>query len=87
MHPETSQNSITSIFGAPLFITFIYPQLLHKKLRAHDLYSSPTTIWVIKTIIMACMGHVVHIGDRKGAHRDLVGKKPGRKRQLGRNNH
>lgn len=66
-----------------MFITGIYLQLLPKKLRARDLYSSPTVIWLIKTIIMTCVGYVARTGDRRVAHRDLV-QKPEGERTLGR---
>ena len=67
------------IFGAPLFITGTYLQLLSKKLRAPDLYSSPTIIWLIKTTIMTCVGHVPRTGDRRVAHRNLVEKAEGQR--------
>jgi len=66
-----------------LFITGIYLQLLPKKPKAHDLYYSPTIIWLIKTIIMTYVGHVARIGDRRVAHRDMVQKTKG-ERTLGR---
>ena len=77
------QKSTISIFGAPLCITGIYPQLLPKKLRAHDLHSLPTISGAIKATIMTCVGHVARIGDRRGAHSDLV-EKPEGKIPLGR---
>jgi hypothetical protein len=80
MHSVSSQKSTISVFGAPLFITGNYPQLLSKKLEAHDdLYSLPTIFGVIKTTIMICVGHVSRIGDRRGAHRDFVEKPVGKK--------
>jgi hypothetical protein len=38
---------------------------------------------VIKSRIMRWLGHVAHIGDRRGAYRDLVGRADGN-RPLGR---
>jgi len=66
-----------------LFATGIYLHLFLKKLRVSDLHSSPTVIWLIKTTIMACVGHVAGIGDRRAAHRDMVEKTEGN-RTLGR---
>jgi len=33
----------------------------------NDLYSSPNIIWVIKSRIMRWVGHVAHVGERRGA--------------------
>ena len=63
MHSVSSHNSIILIFGAPFFITDVYPQLPPKKRKAHDLFFSPT-ICVIKTTIVTCVGHVTRIGDK-----------------------
>jgi hypothetical protein len=46
----------------------------------NDPYCSPKVVWVIKS---RRMGHVAHIGERRGVYRVLVGK-PGGKRPLGR---
>jgi hypothetical protein len=48
-----------------------------------DLYSSPNIVWMIKSRRMRWVGHVAHIGERKGVYRVLVGKPEG-KRPLGR---
>jgi hypothetical protein len=40
---------------------------LHNK-ELNDLYSSPNIIWVIK-LRMRWVGHVAHMGERRGAHR------------------
>jgi hypothetical protein len=52
----------------------------------NDLYSSPNTIWVIRSRRMRWMGHVAHMGERRGAHRVLMGIPEG-KRPLGRPRH
>jgi hypothetical protein len=48
----------------------------------HDLYSSPTIVWVINSRRMRWAGHVAGIGQARGLYRDLVGKPEG-KRPLG----
>ena len=48
-----------------------------------DLYSSPNIVQVIKSRRMRRAGHVVHMGEERGACRVLVGKPEG-KRPLGR---
>jgi hypothetical protein len=40
----------------------------------NDLYSSPNTIWVIKSRRMRWVRHVAHIRERIGAYMVLVGK-------------
>jgi hypothetical protein len=80
MHSVSSQNPIILIFGESYFTTGVYLQLLPNKPRAHDLYYSPIIIWLIKTIIMTCVGHVARTEDRRVAHRDL-GQKPERERE------
>ena len=55
---------------------------LHNK-ELNDLYSSPNIIQVIKSRRMKWVGHVAHMGGRRGACRVLVGKPEG-KRPLGR---
>jgi hypothetical protein len=47
------------------------------------LYSSPNIIRVIKSRRMRWAGHVVHMGEGRGAYRILVGRPEGR-RPLGR---
>jgi hypothetical protein len=58
---------------------------LHNE-EVNDLYSSPNFIWVIKSRRMRWAGHVVHIGEKRGVYRVLVGKPKG-KRPLGRPRH
>jgi hypothetical protein len=58
---------------------------LHKD-ELNDLYSSPTIVWVIKSRRMRWAGHVVRMGERRGAYRVLVGKPEG-KRPLGSPRH
>jgi hypothetical protein len=48
-----------------------------------DLYSSPSIVWVIKSRRMRWAGHVVHMVERRGVCRVLVGKPEGEK-PLGR---
>ena len=45
----------------------------------NDLYSSPNMIWVIKLRRMRLMGHVARIGERRGAHRVLIGIPEGKR--------
>jgi hypothetical protein len=49
----------------------------------HVLYSIPNIIYVIKPRTMKWAGHVVHMGEMRGAYRVLLGKPEG-KRPLGR---
>jgi hypothetical protein len=58
---------------------------LHNE-ELNDLYSSPNIIQVIKLRRMRWTGHVECTGQRKGAHRILVGRPEGR-RSLGRPRH
>jgi hypothetical protein len=55
---------------------------LHNE-ELHDLYSSPTIVWVIKSRIMRWAGHVARTGEGRGVYGVLVGKSEG-KRPLGR---
>jgi hypothetical protein len=55
---------------------------LHNK-ELYVLYSSPNIIWVMKSRRLRWAGHVARMGERRGAHRVLVGKPEGR-RPLGR---
>jgi hypothetical protein len=58
---------------------------LHNE-ELHDLYSSPTTVQVIKSIRMRWAGHVVRMGEERVVYRVLLGK-PGGKSPLGRPRH
>jgi len=58
---------------------------LHNE-QLNDLYSSPIILRVIKSRRMRWAGHVVHMGERRGIYRVLVGKPEG-KRPLGRPSH
>jgi len=49
----------------------------------NDLYSSPSTVRVIKSRRMRWAGHVVRMGERRGVYSVLVGKPEGQ-RPLGR---
>jgi hypothetical protein len=48
---------------------------LHIK-ELHDLYSSPSIIRIIKSWRMRWAGHVARMGEKRNAHRLLVGKRP-----------
>jgi len=47
------------------------------------MYSSLTIVWVIKSRRMRLVGHVAHMGERRGVYRVLAGKPEGT-RPLGR---
>jgi hypothetical protein len=55
---------------------------LHNE-ELNDLYSSPNIIRVIKSRRMRWVGHVAHMGEKRGAYQILVGRPEGR-RPLGR---
>jgi hypothetical protein len=48
---------------------------LHNE-ELHGLYSSPNIIRVIKARRMRWVGHVVHMGEVRGAYNILVGRRP-----------
>jgi hypothetical protein len=52
----------------------------------HSLYSSPGIVRVIKSRRMRWLGHVAHMGERRGVYRIFVGRPEG-KRPLGRPRH
>ena len=52
----------------------------------HDLYSSPNIVRVIKLRSIKWAGHVVHVEERRGMYKVLVGKPEG-KRLLQRPRH
>ena len=52
----------------------------------HDLYMSPNVIQVTESRRVSWTGHLVHVGEGRGAYRVLVGRLEG-KRQLGRLRH
>jgi hypothetical protein len=49
---------------------------LHNE-ELNDLYFSPNTIQVIKSRRMRWTGHILHIRERRGIYRVLVGKHEG----------
>ena len=53
-------------------------------LASRDLYSLPNIVRVVKSRRMSWAGHVACMGEGRGVHRALVGKKPEGKRPLGR---
>jgi hypothetical protein len=55
---------------------------LHNE-ELHDLYSSPTIVWVIQSRRMRWARHVARMGEGRGVYRVLVGKPEG-KTPLGR---
>jgi len=58
---------------------------LHNE-ELNDLYCSPSIVRVRKLSGRRWVGHVAHMGERRGVHRVLVGK-PERNRPLGRPRH
>jgi hypothetical protein len=62
-------------------VTGEWRKLHNEELR--DLYSSPSTIRIIKSRRMKWAGHVARMGEKRNAYRLLVGKPEG-KRPLGR---
>jgi len=56
--------------------------MLHNE-ELSDLYSSPNTVRVIKSIKMRWAGHVARMVEERGVYRVLLGK-PERRRPLGR---
>jgi hypothetical protein len=52
----------------------------------NDLHSSPVVVWVINSRRMRWVGHIAHMGQRRGVRRVLVWKPEG-KRPLGRPKH
>ena len=49
----------------------------------YDLHFSPNFIWVIKSRRVSWAGHVARIGDRRVAHRVLVGRPEGKRPLVG----
>ena len=62
-------------------VTGEWRKLHNEELNA--LYSSPNTVWVIKSRRMRWAGHVACVEEGRGVHNVLVGKPEG-KRPLGR---
>jgi hypothetical protein len=62
-------------------VTGEWRKLHNEELR--DLYSSPSIIRIIKSRRMKWAGHVARMGEKRNAHRLLVGKPEGKK-PLGR---
>jgi hypothetical protein len=58
---------------------------LHNE-ELHDLYSSPSTIRIMKSRRMKWAGHAASMGEKRNAYRLVVGKLEGR-RPLGRPRH
>jgi hypothetical protein len=70
-----------SIVILMLVVTAEWRKLHNEEL--HDLYSSPSTIRIIKARRMTWAGHVARMGEKRNAYRMLVGMPEGR-RPLGR---
>jgi hypothetical protein len=51
---------------------------LHNE-ELHDLYSSPTIVWMIKSRTMRLAGHVARMVEGRGVCRVLVGKPEGKR--------
>jgi hypothetical protein len=65
------------IFGSKNEVTGEWRKLHNEKLR--DLYSSPSTIRMIKSRRMRWVGHVARMGEKRNAYRLLVGKPEGKR--------
>jgi hypothetical protein len=76
---------LTRIFGSKRDgVTGGWRKLYNEEL--HNLYSSPSTIRIIKSRRMRWAGHAAQIGEKRNMYRLLVGKPEG-KRPLGRPRH
>jgi hypothetical protein len=51
---------------------------LHNE-ELHNLYSSPSTIRIIKSRRMRWAGHVARVGEKRNAYMNLVGEPEGRR--------
>jgi len=51
---------------------------LHNE-ELNELFSSPNTVWVIKSRRMRWAGHVARVGEERGAYKVLVGKPEGKR--------
>ena len=50
---------------------------LHNEML-YDSHSPPNSIWAKTRIIVRWVGYVAHIGEERGAYRDLVGRPEGK---------
>jgi hypothetical protein len=57
-------------------VTEEWRKLHNEELNA--LYSLPNIVWVVKLRRMRWAGHVAHMGEDRGVHRVLVGKREGK---------
>jgi len=64
--------ALRKIFGPKRDEITVEWRKLHNE-ELNDLYSSPNTVRVIKSRRMRWVGHVAHMGERRGVHRVLVG--------------
>jgi hypothetical protein len=75
------ENKVPRIFGPKRDeLTGGWRKLHNEELR--DLYSSPSTIRIIKSRRMRWAGHVARMGEKRNAYRLLV-RKPEEKKPLG----
>jgi hypothetical protein len=67
------ENRVLRIFGPKRDEATGGWRRMHKK-ELHNLYSSPSTIRIIKSRRMRWAGHVARIGAKRNAYRLLLGK-------------
>jgi hypothetical protein len=83
IYTERTLTDVQIIFLLVIFKKFMN---VYKYVELHGLYSSPSIVRVIKARKMRWVGHVVCMGEVRGAYNILVWKPEGR-RPLGRSRH
>jgi len=58
---------LRKIFGAEREEVNRESRKLHKE-ESYELYSSPNVVWVAKSRKMRRVGHMAHLGDKRGAN-------------------